>query len=438
MAIITAKLKLYPDAAQAAALRATQFAYRDALNYTSAYAFAHDKLSSLTKLHHGVYYDIRKRFGLLGQMACAVCRQVAGTYKAIWTKLQQNAAHRKAGLTKKRYRGFDQAPKYVAPTVSYSNQEFRFKTGQQVSISTLQGRVVVPYAGYAKHLALIQDGARIGGARLWYDPGHKTFYLLVSLELPVPAPDPARQATVVGVDVGTRYLAVTSTLDGRSSFYSGKAVRDRAEHYTRVRKRLQHKDTRSAIRRLRRIQQRERRFRLEVSHRITRRIVTTHPQALIGLEDLTAVRSRTQRGHSRHHSRRQRRANRWQAQWAFAQLQALLAYKAALAGSVAIRVDAAYTSQQCIRCGHTARGNRPSGGLRFVCEECGYQLHADLIGARNLALRTGLVRQDWISTGCLSTSPDGSGDEAKAARRQRYAELRWSLDSSFQRLAGNG
>jgi transposase len=119
-------------------------------------------------------------------------------------------------------------------------------------------------------------------------------------------------------------------------------------------------------------------------------------------------------------------------------LQALITYKAALAGSLAIHVDAAYSSQQCVRCGHTTRANRPNGGLRFHCANCGYQLHADLIGARNLALRTWLIRHDWISTGCLSTSPDGSGDEAKAARRQRYAELRWSLDPSFRLTTGNG
>jgi predicted transposase len=314
MAIITAKLKLYADPQQAVALRATQFAYRDALNYVSQYAFAHGKISSATKLHKLLYRDIRKRFGLLGQMACAVNRQVAGTYEAIWTKLRQNAAHRKAGLTKKRYRGFDQVPKYVAPTVTYSNQQFRFLAGQQVSVTTLQGRVIVRYAGYCKHLDLIQQGARIGGARLWYDDAHKTFYLLVSLEVAVPEPDSARQTTVVGVDVGRRYLAVTATLDGQAQFYPGHQVRHRAEHYLRLRKRLQQKGTRSAIRRLRAVHRRESRFRLDTNHRIARRLVDAHPHALIGLESLTYVRNNTNRRHSKHHSARQRRANRWQAQ----------------------------------------------------------------------------------------------------------------------------
>ncbi len=72
----------------------------------------------------------------------------------------------------------------------------------------------------------------------------------------------------------------------------------------------------------------------------------------------------------------------------------------------------------------------PNKGLLFVCQRCQYILHADLIGARTVALRTLLIRQDWMSTGVLSVRPDVSCDEAKAARLQRYAELRWSIDTS--------
>ncbi len=81
-------------------------------------------------------------------------------------------------------------------------------------------------------------------------------------------------------------------------------------------------------------------------------------------------------------------------------------------------------------CGHTSDANRPNKGLLFICQNCHYTLHADLIGARNITMRTLPVRQDWIGTGTLSECPDMSSTEAKAARLQRYAELRWSLDRS--------
>jgi hypothetical protein len=87
-------------------------------------------------------------------------------------------------------------------------------------------------------------------------------------------------------------------------------------------------------------------------------------------------------------------------------------------------------SQQCPHCGHTAKAKRPEMGLLFVCGECHHTLHADLVGARNIALRTLLIWQDWVRMGLLSVGPDVSDREAKAARLQRYAEVRWSLDTS--------
>ena len=95
-----------------------------------------------------------------------------------------------------------------------------------------------------------------------------------------------------------------------------------------------------------------------------------------------------------------------------------------------IRVDANYTSQMCTACGHTSKANRPNAGLMFVCENCGYTVHSELLGSRNIAMRTLVVRQDWAATGCLSITPDVSDAEVKAARLKRYAELRWSPDTN--------
>ena len=101
-----------------------------------------------------------------------------------------------------------------------------------------------------------------------------------------------------------------------------------------------------------------------------------------------------------------------------------------LAGSLCNKVDADYTSQACPRCGYTSKENRPKQGLLFVCQQCHYTLHADLVGARDVALRTLLIRQDWMRTGRLSDVPDVTEDEAKATRLKRYAELRWSPATS--------
>ncbi|MFL5655364.1 MAG: RNA-guided endonuclease InsQ/TnpB family protein [Ktedonobacteraceae bacterium] len=427
----TAKLKLHTTPAQFAQLRATQLAYRDALNYVSRYADAHGKMSNKVKLQEGTYQEIRARFHLPSQMACSVPRQVGATYKTLWTKVKKNAQARKEGRTKKRYKGLDQAPKYVSPTLTYQyRKDYSFKSEQQVSILTLDGRVIVYYTGYDKHVALIQHGAEIGAAQLWYDKPKKQFYLLVTLEAEVAHPTPETQKQVVGIDVGIRYLAVSSTTRGDCTFHSGKSIVAKANHYARLRKRLQHKGTRSATRRLVLMSRRERRFKQDANHVVSKRIVEAHPHSLIGLEHLTDIRERTHRKHGKRASKKQRRANARQSRWSYAQLYAMIAYKALLHESLAIKVDAHYTSQACPMCGHTCKKNRPNMGLLFVCQMCHYSLHADLVGARNISMRTLLVRQDWMRTGLLSVAPDVSSEEAKAARLLRYAELRWSPDTS--------
>ena len=431
--IITAKLKLHTTEMQFAALRATQLAYRDALNYVSQYAFAHGKMSSGRALQRENYDEIRLKYSLPAQMACNVPRQVGATYKTLWTKVKQNAAHRKAGQTRKRYRGLDRAPKYISPTLTYNfHRNYSLKENSQVSILTLEGRVIVSYTGYDKHIALLQNGAHIGAAKLWYDKPKKQFYLLVTLELEVETPAPETHRSIVGVDVGQRYLAVTATPKNSATFYSGKAVRAKADHYARLRKRLQQKGTRSATRRLVVISGRERRLKQDANHQISHRIVTEHPHSLIGLEDLTHIRERTKRKKGKKASKKQRNANRHASRWAFAELHGYIAYKALLHESMAVKVDAHYTSQACPMCGYTAEANRPKHGLLFVCQGCHYVLHADLVGARNVAMRTLLVRQDWMSTGVLSKRPDVASDKAKALRRERYSELRWSLATSPQ------
>src|SRR6266436_9011733 len=160
--VLTAKLKLHTTTAQVQALRHTQLAYRNGLNSVSRYAFEHGKMSSGRALQRDCYDDIRAAFGLPAQMACNVPRQVGATYKALWTKVKQNAAARKAGWTKKRYKGLDQPPKYVSPTLTYQyKKDYSFKKDSHLSILTLDGRVVVPYTGYSEHVALIEQGVEI-------------------------------------------------------------------------------------------------------------------------------------------------------------------------------------------------------------------------------------------------------------------------------------
>ena len=436
---LTTKLKLVTTPEQFCQLRLTQLAYRDALNQASQHAFAHGKTSNSQRLHRDLY--LRLAPGMVCRRRWrAVCsaRSAPPTrdFGPSGTRTWKRAKPAGPGSA---FRGLDQPPHYVSPTLTYVlGRDYTFKATGGMSVLTLAGRVVLPSQGYRRHVAWLQHGAQIGGAKLWYDRAKRCFSLLVSLAIDTPDPTPAALSEVVGIDLGQRYLATITTPENHTQFYTGKQVRAKADHYARLQKRLQRKGTRSATRRRIATGQRERRFKLSTNHTIAKQILDTHPHRLIGLEDLTGIRERTRRRKRARIGKqlvpvspKARKANRHASKWAFAELRGLLTYKATLAGSCCMSVDADYTSQTCPRCGYTSRQNRPKGGLLFVCQHCQFSLHADLVGSRNICLRTLVIRQDWMTTGQLSRAPEGSDREAKTARLSRYAGLRWSLATSL-------
>ena len=108
------------------------------------------------------------------------------------------------------------------------------------------------------------------------------------------------------------------------------------------------------------------------NHRASRTIVdyaATHRRAIV-LEDLSTVRSKGSK------IRRYSEKN----QWAFAQLEMFVVYKAALRGVPVLYVDPAYTSQRCSRCGHIQKPN----GKRYLCASCGHKEHRDANAAFNI------------------------------------------------------
>jgi IS605 OrfB family transposase len=128
----------------------------------------------------------------------------------------------------------------------------------------------------------------------------------------------------------------------------------------------------------------ERRFARDVNHRIAKALVRkAHDTGRgIALEDLKGIRDRTTVRKS------QRRAHH---SWAFGQLRAFVAYKAALAGVPIAIVDPRDTSRTCPECGCVDKRNRPTRD-RFVCRHCGHSAPADFTAARNIAGRAGVMR----------------------------------------------
>lgn len=71
--------------------------------------------------------------------------------------------------------------------------------------------------------------------------------------------------------------------------------------------------------------------------------------------------------------------------WPYAILQEKIAYKAKAADVPVESVNPQNTSVTCRQCGQTNRGYRE--GSEFVCTRCGYEVHADVNAAINIANR---------------------------------------------------
>jgi len=351
-------LKLVPSADQRHGLLATMEAFNAGCNFVAGVAFENHTASKY-RLQPLCYHELRQRFGLSAQMTVRCIGKVADTYKRD-KKVQP--VFRPHGA------------------VVYDQRILSFKGLDTASILTLEGRVKVPLVmyGYAAD-RIVLYGLR-GQADLLYRDGE--FYLAVVVNIPESPPENPKD--FLGVDLGIVNLATDS--DGEA--FSGEAVDRARRHYERRRRSLQKVGTKRARWRLKKTKNRERLFKRDTNHVVSKRLVAKAKGTSRGLalEDLKGIRERTT----------VRKAERTRhGKWAFAELRSFVEYKAALAGVHVVSVDSRNTSKGCSECGTVDRRNRPDQST-FLCVGCGFRCHADLNAALNIRAR-GLASGPMVS-----------------------------------------
>jgi putative transposase len=210
---------------------------------------------------------------------------------------------------------------------------------------TLSGRIVVPFLVGKYHAERI--GYPKGQSDLIRRKDGKWF-LLVTVDVPDGTKVPAED--FLGVDMGLAEIAADS--DGQT--HSGKPVEDVRRKHNLQRRRLLKKGTKGSRRKLKRIANKEARFRRHENHRISKALVENARRTGRGIavEDLEGIRGRvTARGSD---------ARTRLSGWSFHQLYSFLVYKAQLAGVVVEKIDPRNTSRTCAECSHCERSNRKS------------------------------------------------------------------------------
>jgi len=343
---LTAQILLRPTQEQAAKLLETMEAANAACHAISEYAWG-EQVFSKFKLQKALYYQIKEEFSLSAQVVIRCMAKVADAYK----------------LDKKTERRFR---KYGA--IAYDVRILKYYE-DEVSIWTMEGRKRIRFQTRPHHARLLKY--QQGESDLVYRNGR--FFLLATCE--VPKEDEEAVDSMLGVDLGIKMLAT----DGDGAHFSGEVVEAKRLWYSQRRAVLQSVGTESAKRRLKKLSGRERRFRRDINHQISKRIVEKAKDTgrAIALEDLSGIRDRVtvrKSQRARHHS------------WSFFQLRSFIEYKAKRAGVPVILVDPRNTSRTCSVCGHCEKKNRKTQS-EFVCQACGHSMNADYNAALNIGAK---------------------------------------------------
>jgi IS605 OrfB family transposase len=222
------------------------------------------------------------------------------------------------------------------------------------------------------------------------------YYLPVSQELSAKKIEEA--STFMGVDLGINFLAVASTTDKKCKFFAVGEIKNKRNVYKNMRLRLQSKGALSAKRMVKHLASKEKCLITDVNHCIFKAIVkfaVENGVSVIGLEDLIGIRDRT-------NNNLRKKQKCFHNNWAFYQLQQFIEYEAKSSEIIKGYVNYEYTSKACCRCNCISKNNR--SGVKFLCKVCGFELNADLNGARNIEYRTRDTMYILDSQGCLSAT----------------------------------
>jgi IS605 OrfB family transposase len=350
--LLTISIKLLTEPEQKKSLLNSMYQFNSACNWISEVAFANKAFSKKT-LHKLVYYEAREKFSLPAQFAIRTIGRVLDSYKT----------------NKKTQHQFKKTS-----SIEYDKNGLSWKNLDSISISTIDKRLKNIPIQYGKYIDLKNKVIR-NSAKLVYKKSN--FYLQCSVEQPETTL--TSYTDFIGVDLGIVNLAYTS----ENKSYSGQQVETVRKHYVSLRSRLQKANTKSAKRHLKKLSGKEKNFKKNTNHIISKQIVAS-AKALnkgIGLEDLILFKQTVRKAERDKHGK-----------WAFYQLANYIEYKAKIAGVEVIRIDRKNTSRTCSNCGFCSKNNRITQE-KFKCKKCKFQINADYNAAINIS-RKAVIKQN--------------------------------------------
>lgn len=434
---LTLKLKILPESQeQVTSFKQTMTTYKDACNIVSQYIFDNIPKAADTKTmssllsamnlqkvatinNERIYTILTTDLGLPSQIACEVFKTVVSNYKTVQTILKKQTVtdgyqyddNGNILLYKKGKHKGEPKLAYVYKDLTFLQKPLCYKKPQlalpvarsysfinnfsRTSISVMNDRIKLKFKLTAKQKEVFTNPDwKRGNARL-VQTGKKWF-LHISFTRKVPEIDISNFDNIIGIDAGLRQImTIYNPKTSHTFFKNGQNIKKKRRNYAKKRQSLQSKNTKSAKRRLKKLSGRENRWMTDVNHCLSKTLVSENPNTLIVVEDLTnvtfdTVSHRKKENRYEHHS------------WAFYQLQQDIAYKAREHDSYLIKVNPAYTSQRCPKCGTICKENRDKTNHIYHCNNCHYQSNDDRVAAMNI-VQLGQLKQQGVKKPSFKT-----------------------------------
>jgi len=257
-----------------------------------------------------------------------------------------------------------------------SRQSFQLPQG--VKINPEMGKVYLPKIGWVKARGWRKLQGKIKTSTVSYTTDG-SYHVSIMFQHPSLAVPVTNNGKTIGLDLGVKIFAYLS--DGTRFelpvSLKKKHTKLKKLHKAVSRKKLTSNNRAKAKKKLAKKYRQIANTRKDFAHKVSNQL--SENQAVV-IEDLNTKQMTEARGASKKDLNREILNQGWH------QFIVFLEYKLARKGNHLNKVDPAYTSQTCSRCGCVDKASRLSQS-RFVCTSCGYKIHADLNAAVNILNR---------------------------------------------------
>ncbi|MGF6439772.1 RNA-guided endonuclease InsQ/TnpB family protein [Paraburkholderia youngii] len=305
-----------------------------------------------------------------------------------------------------------------------------FRFPQRVEVDCANGRVRLPKLGWLRYRNSRAVPGEVRSATVSLHAGKWYVSILTTREVEASVP----HGPAVGIDVGITRFATLSDSTFIAPLNSFRKHEQRLAKYQRRmgRKVKGSANWKKAKARIQRIHARIANVRSDFLHKASATISKNH--AMIAVEDLKVRNMSKSASGTLEAPGRNVRAksglNKAILDQGWGEFRRQLEYKTAWCGGFFVVVHPRNTSRTCPCCGHVSAENRTSQA-KFLCAACGYENHADVVGAINILSRGSAALRDEgqdtgdASPGCACTARIACGEPVQSGRsvKQEPAEV---------------